>query len=1101
MVGSVGHNAPVVDPALTLGAAAVKAACKIWLKDKSIAADVSTRLVDIIEAKVEGGRERRKVKRTFEELEETVADKILAVLGHEFRNLSENERTAAVLAVAATFDDAQLTNSDLFAADLDPLYLERQLRSSNPHATRDLSESGTVLYDRVLGACSAYVVEVSATLPRFQVGAFSAVLERQSELLARVRELLDRMPTKTETQVATFETAYRQLVARQLDRLELFGVTLSRSLQSYELNKAYVTLTVSSPRLQRRLSEYNSGESVGVVTKQPQSAAGPLPIDVALSATSRLFLRGEAGSGKTTLLQWLAVHSSRRNFSGALGSWSDTVPFLIRLRGYANRPLPTPEEFLNQLGRHIADGMPTGWVHENLRTGRALVLVDGVDELPASQRPIARSWLRELIDSFPEARYVVSSRPAAATSAWLDQDGFDDVQIQPMNESDISVFARHWHAALAEGSVDPEERARIEYAEHDILTALRSQRHLRQLATSPLLAALICALHLDRRTQLPRDRMELYSIALEMLLERRDIERQIATSTISMARADKLVVLQDLAYRLIRNGWTDVASDRVIERFREHLVTMPRIQASANQVYDELLTRSGLLREPVVGRINFVHRTFQEYLAARAVVDVDDIGVLVQNAHDDQWHEVVVMAAGHAQLRQRNELLAGILERAQNSQTGHHTLEALAVACLQTSTQLDPSLTERLKRVASLLLPPRTLGEAEAMAKSGDLALDLFTASQITSARKAASSIRMASLVGGERALDVIEECVRRGGPRSQVIDEAKRAWERFDVGTYAQQVMRLLPHDVLEVENPSILSALRHLEVRYLNCRFQHGHGRLGFVADVPTLEYLDISIDPELTDLRPLANHPSLKSLSLGVTGPVDLRALRRCTNLRSLDISMVNVSDPFAVRGLPGLRQLQVNDLPVAEALVDMLSPECEIERVGLWKAGEVVNLETFTALPQLSSLEFLLLGQASKLETLAGIQRWARTMTGAFVQAPNLRDAGPLGSLPKLTFLNLARTPISSVEFVRQLPELELLHVGDGRSVPDLSPIVENLKINQLFLWTDRGVDLTPLAGRENITIEIVTRLGRGRVRGNVRGRELLGRGSRVRYRSS
>jgi predicted NACHT family NTPase len=49
------------------------------------------------------------------------------------------------------------------------------------------------------------------------------------------------------------------------------------------------------------------------------------------------------------------------------------------------------------------------------------------------------------------------------------------------------------------------------------------------------------------------------------------------------------------------------------------------------------MERSGLLREPAAGRVDFVHRTFQEYLAAKAAVDNDEIGQLVANAHDDQW--------------------------------------------------------------------------------------------------------------------------------------------------------------------------------------------------------------------------------------------------------------------------------------------------------------------------------------------------------------------------------------------------------------------------------------------------------------------------------
>lgn len=58
-----------------------------------------------------------------------------------------------------------------------------------------------------------------------------------------------------------------------------------------------------------------------------------------------------------------------------------------------------------------------------------------------------------------------------------------------------------------------------------------------------------------------------------------------------------------------------------------------------------------------------MHRTFQEYLAALDAMNTDDVGTVVQNGHLDQWHEVVVMAVGHASKKLREELLSRLLER------------------------------------------------------------------------------------------------------------------------------------------------------------------------------------------------------------------------------------------------------------------------------------------------------------------------------------------------------------------------------------------------------------------------------------------------------
>ncbi|MFD0486407.1 NACHT domain-containing protein [Saccharopolyspora spinosporotrichia] len=55
-----------------------------------------------------------------------------------------------------------------------------------------------------------------------------------------------------------------------------------------------------------------------------------------------------------------------------------------------------------------------GWTHRQLLAGRALLLVDGVDELTDGERPKVRRWLGRLLRSYPRTRIVVTSRPAAA---------------------------------------------------------------------------------------------------------------------------------------------------------------------------------------------------------------------------------------------------------------------------------------------------------------------------------------------------------------------------------------------------------------------------------------------------------------------------------------------------------------------------------------------------------------------------------------------------------------------------------------------------------------------------------------------------------------
>ncbi|WP_239695079.1 NACHT domain-containing protein, partial [Streptomyces sp. DvalAA-19] len=249
--------------------------------------------------------------------------------------------------------------------------------------------------------------------------------------------------------------------------------------------------------------------------------------EIAVSPYRRILLRGDAGSGKTTLLQWLAVNAAKRSFPADLADWNSLVPFMLPLRRYANTTLPNPSQFFPVVGTALSEEMPDRWVQRMMRSGRALVLIDGVDELPDDQRDEAREWLRSLVATYPDAIYVITSRPAAAEVDWLGEDGFAVLDLLPMNQKDVEKFVEHWHDAARNGETDTSELALLNQGGADLLKSIREERQLRRLASNPLLCALLCTLNRDRHSQLPRDRMELYRAALDLLLLRRDRERKI----------------------------------------------------------------------------------------------------------------------------------------------------------------------------------------------------------------------------------------------------------------------------------------------------------------------------------------------------------------------------------------------------------------------------------------------------------------------------------------------------------------------------------------------------------------------------------------------
>ncbi len=110
---------------------------------------------------------------------------------------------------------------------------------------------------------------------------------------------------------------------------------------------------------------------------------------------------------------------------------------------------------------------------------------------------------------------------------------------------------------------------------------------------------MLCALNRDRRQQLPTDRVELYEACCSLLLERRDKERRIELSDYpALNYRQKRLLLEDMAYWMIKNEWSEVALEHVDERFARKLKDMPGItpDISGSGVRRLFMERSGIIR-------------------------------------------------------------------------------------------------------------------------------------------------------------------------------------------------------------------------------------------------------------------------------------------------------------------------------------------------------------------------------------------------------------------------------------------------------------------------------------------------------------------------
>ncbi len=274
----------------------------------------------------------------------------------------------------------------------------------------------------------------------------------------------------------------------------------------------------------------------------------------------------------------------------------------------------------------------------------------------------------------------------------------------------------------------------------------------------------------------------------------------------------KTALLNELAYWMIKNEWTEVS----IEGAQDHLgAKLQNLRmdvgdgppASGASVLKFFLERSGMLRQPVEGKLDFAHRTFQEFMGARAAVDEGDIGVLANNATKPAWREVIVIAAGLARPRERRDLIAELLRKGDANNQARYHLHLLAAACLETAVELDPAVKEEVASRIGRFVPPLKMQDAAPLADAaGEIAVPFLKKQDWLPAPRAAACVRALGLIGSSDALHAVAEYA--SDYRMPVLREVVRCADRFERGSYEQLVVPEL--NARNIPGDALVNALR---------------------------------------------------------------------------------------------------------------------------------------------------------------------------------------------------------------------------------------------------------------------------------------------------
>lgn len=885
--------------------------------------------------------------------------------------------------------------------DLRPAVAGLQDLVRDPPAVIDIGTVQERLHGSTfLSDLSAYLVEAYLALPELNPDSLVNLVDR--ELRSRLEHALDSLPNRVTYSVAgvgdpAYRTDYLRAIGHRLDFVQILGIDLARTVERYSLTTAYVSLSASASNPGRQ----NDVENV-------------------LSGMSTLVLVGEAGSGKTTLLQWIAVSTARDQLPSQLDHWRKKVPFLVRLRKYVSGPLPNVEDFTTEVAATLEGRKPQRWCSDVLKEGEGIVLIDGLDELPAERRPDVQAWIDDLLASYPDNIYIISTRPAALRDNAFKLAAFETAELLPMGPPQITALVQHWHKSTGRDLPDR--------ADHQATGDLVAQHILQtpallDLARTPLLCAVLCALAYNHKGvgSLPQRRIELYNAALSMLTGRRDSERKLAAG--QLGSEERLALLEDLAQWLVRNGYSEIPRDRALRHIGRSLLSFQHISITPEEALTDLIERS-VLREPATDVLDFAHRTFEEYLAARWMHNQGDQGALLVRAEDPAYSGVIALVAGLSRPKESGELISKLIDR---------ELYNLAVSCIDACLRVEPEVIGRLRNYFAALVPPRTIDELMLLVAGGNTVIALLEqflrqADPPQDVRPLERCVDALARIGTPDALRALAEIP--AGLRERLAQSLINEWSHFPPAEYAARVLTPLGTRVVvdlidssripftsSLPDDYIIQAITGLWLNLQDLagsRLHHltletlqstDHSAL---SRVHGLQSLDLLVGFFESDSLTLPVVPGLTALTLGFhTGSAIQRVDLDCAALQSfpdlvelqIDLDKMRLTNINALNSLIHLRLLELNGSSTMDISgVSLNMPSLQILQIPNWPA------EDFTAIAGCTALEFLD-AKDSDVVNLDGLEGMNNLRSLDLRGCSSLTDITGLNELQFLEDLNL------------------------------------------------------------------------------------------------
>jgi formylglycine-generating enzyme required for sulfatase activity/type II secretory pathway predicted ATPase ExeA len=215
--------------------------------------------------------------------------------------------------------------------------------------------------------------------------------------------------------------------------------------------------------------------------------------------TGRWVLLGDPGAGKSTLSRHLVLQLAQRE--------DGPVPVFLSLTRFAQERERHPFRLAEEETRGARCDLAAAGLERRLlelarEPGRVWLFLDGLDEVAAGRMDALRERLQALVESLPEARFCVTSRPIGYRDLGP---AFRAAKLRSLDATGRRKLIVRW--------LDDEEEA------DRILARIGTRPQLEPLTGNPLMLTLVVGVAVES-PDLPATRTALYDEAIRQLLRR-----------------------------------------------------------------------------------------------------------------------------------------------------------------------------------------------------------------------------------------------------------------------------------------------------------------------------------------------------------------------------------------------------------------------------------------------------------------------------------------------------------------------------------------------------------------------------------------------------